>query len=187
MINKIHRFAVYAICGILFSACQTIDISRVKNMKQPKKEQALASIYCAGTPSCEFDRIDNIALIDEKSHRVNKAALKQGLVRWHAAHFKKVNNLYLSVPADLHEVVIRFYPISQEKAEVIHVIHRFMPNQRYVFKMYRERNKHTGSLLKVSAPEPLCVDLLQDAQVIRRFCRPYNAMTGLGEFIEKKL
>ena len=187
MINKIYRFAVYLACGLLFTACQTIDISRVKNMTQPAKEQAQASIYCAGTPSCEFERMDNIALIDEKSHRVNKAAVKQGLVRWHAAQMKKVSNLYLSVPAESHEVVIRFYPISQEKAEVLHVIHHFMPNQRYVFKMYRERNKHTGSLLNVSAPEPLCVDLLQDAQVISRFCRPYNAMTGLGEFVEQKL
>ncbi len=61
------------------------------------------------------------------------------------------------------------------------------PNTQYTFKMYRERSKNRGSLLDKSAPDPLCVDLKQGAKTIRRFCRPYNVLTGLGEFVEKKL
>ena len=41
-------------------------------------------------------------------------------------------------------------------------------------------------LLNVSVPDPLCVDLEQDGHVIRRFCRPFDVTTGLGEFLEQK-
>ena len=37
------------------------------------------------------------------------------------------------------------------------------------------------------SPEPLCVDLLQEQRTIRRFCRPFDVSTGLGEFVEKKI
>lgn len=54
--------------------------------------------------------------------------------------------------------------------------------------MYRDRSKHTGgSLLNVSAPEPLCVAMEEGQRTIRRFCRPFNAVTGLGEFVEQKV
>jgi hypothetical protein len=73
-----------------------------------------------------------------------------------------------------------------DRAERISVIHHFKPNTSYTFKMYRNRTKQAGSLLSVSAPDPLCVVLLQDQHPIRRFCKPYNVLTGLGEFVEQK-
>jgi len=30
------------------------------------------------------------------------------------------------------------------------------------------------------------VDLLQEQKVIRRFCKPYNVINGIAEFVEKK-
>jgi len=53
--------------------------------------------------------------------------------------------------------------------------------------MYRDRTRHQGSLLNVSAPDPLCVALQQDQKTIRRFCKPYNVLNGLGEFVEQKI
>ncbi len=52
--------------------------------------------------------------------------------------------------------------------------------------MYRDKSNRSGSLLNVSVPDPLCVDLEQDGHVIRRFCRPFDVTTGLGEFLEQK-
>ncbi|KCW08775.1 hypothetical protein J988_2445 [Acinetobacter baumannii 45075_2] len=52
--------------------------------------------------------------------------------------------------------------------------------------MYRDKSNRSGSLLNVSVPDPLCVDLEQDGRVIRRFCRPFDVTTGLGEFLEQK-
>jgi hypothetical protein len=53
--------------------------------------------------------------------------------------------------------------------------------------MFRARSRHQGSLLNMSAPDPLCVDLKQNQRTIRRFCKPYNVLNGLGEFVEQKL
>ena len=105
----------------------------------------------------------------------------------HGSVFSRKQQVYLSIPAKQYEVVIRFYPISPDRAEMFHVIHEFKPNQSYTFKMYRDREKRSGSLLNVSAPEPLCVDLQPEQHTIRRFCRPYDVVTGLGEFVEKKI
>ena len=146
-----------------------------------------ATLYCSGVENCEFERIGDIAVIDAKSHRISQQAMERGIVRLHGSVFSRKQQVYLSIPAKQYEVVIRFYPISPDRAEMFHVIHDFKPNQNYTFKMYRDREKRSDSLLNVSAPEPLCVDLQQEQHTIRRFCRPYDVVTGLGEFVEKKI
>lgn len=146
-----------------------------------------ATLYCSGTESCEFERINDIVVMDAKSHRISRQAMEHGIIRLDGSVFSRKQQIYLSIPAKQYEVVIRFYPISPDRAEMFHVIHEFKPNQSYTFKMYRDREKRSGSLLNVSAPEPLCVDLQQEQHTIRRFCRPYDVSTGLGEFVEKKI
>ena len=146
-----------------------------------------ATLYCSGTESCEFERINDIVVMDAKSHRISRQAMEHGIIRLDGSVFSRKQQIYLSIPAKQYEVVIRFYPISPDRAEIFHVIHEFKPNQSYTFKMYRDREKRSGSLLNVSAPEPLCVDLQQEQHTIRRFCRPYDVSTGLGEFVEKKI
>ena len=146
-----------------------------------------ATLYCSGTESCEFERINDIVVMDAKSHRISRQAMEHGIIRLDGSVFSRKQQVYLSIPAKQYEVVIRFYPISPDRAEIFHVIHEFKPNQSYTFKMYRDRAYRSGSLLNVSAPEPLCVDLQQEQHTIRRFCRPYDVSTGLGEFVEKKI
>ena len=146
-----------------------------------------ATLYCSGTESCEFERINDIVVMDAKSHRISRQAMEHGIIRLDGSVFSRKQQVYLSIPAKQYEVVIRFYPISLDRAEIFHVIHEFKPHQRYTFKMYRDREKRSDSLLNVSAPEPLCVDLQQEQHTIRRFCRPYDVVTGLGEFVEKKI
>ena len=146
-----------------------------------------ATLYCSGTESCEFERINDIVVMDAKSHRISRQAMEHGIIRLDGSVFSRKQQVYLSIPAKQYEVVIRFYPISPDRAEIFHVIHEFKPNQSYTFKMYRDRAYRSGSLLNVSIPEPLCVDLQQEQHTIRRFCRPYDVSTGLGEFVEKKI
>ena len=146
-----------------------------------------ATLYCSGTESCEFERINDIVVMDAKSHRISRQAMEHGIIRLDGSVFSRKQQVYLSIPAKQYEVVIRFYPISPDRAEMFHVIHEFKPNQSYTFKMYRDRAKRSDSLLNVSAPEPLCVDFQQEQHTIRRFCRPYDVSTGLGEFVEKKI
>lgn len=185
-----HSIALL-LCGVSLSACQStyhmVDTLRIKHATRTVNEQANVKIYCSGTADCEFERIDNVQIVDPVSRRVNRQAIRQGYVHLQAKSLSKPNALYLTVPAKQQEVVVRFYPISPDRAETIHVIHRFAPHQHYTFKMYRDRSKQAGSLLNVSMPDPLCVDLQQGQRTIRRFCRPYDVSTGLGEFVEQKI
>ena len=172
------------------TACQNapnvVDQVRiVQNTLESKADNT--TLYCSGTESCEFERINDIVVMDAKSHRISRQAMEHGIIRLDGSVFSRKQQVYLSIPAKQYEVVIRFYPISPDRAEIFHVIHEFKPNQSYTFKMYRDREKRSGSLLNVSAPEPLCVDLQQEQHTIRRFCRPYDVSTGLGEFVEKKI
>jgi hypothetical protein len=181
------RFALLGALAASLAACQSMDAARLKYMHEGAGAKRNALIYCAGTEDCEFERLDKIRILSAESQQLEKSALHAGILRLQAKSLREPNAVYLSVPAGQHEVVIRFYPISRDKAERLHVIHQFNAHQRYTFRMYRNRSKQQGSLLNVSAPDPLCVDLMQEQKTIRRFCKPYNVLNGLGEFAEKKL
>ncbi|MBD1219709.1 hypothetical protein IDM30_02220 [Acinetobacter seifertii] len=182
--NVTHSFLL-GLCAITLSACQStynvVDTVRIKQAKHENLGQN-AAIYCSGAKSCEFERLNDITVVDAQTRRI----VITGIVRLNGSLLSQSNSLYLSVPAKQYEVVIRFYPISPDRAETIHVIHQFKANHRYMFKMYRDKSNRSGSLLNVSVPDPLCVDLEQDGRVIRRFCRPFDVTTGLGEFLEQK-
>jgi hypothetical protein len=180
------RYAFFGLSVAVLSACQTVDRLQLKKIKETPETRNHALIYCSGTLNCEFERFDEHPIVDAQSRRLDQRAIKQGIVRLNAGSLKDPQALYLSVPAGLHEVVVRFYPISEEKAETINVIHRFEAKKDYRFLMFRDRSSGKKSLLDASAPEPLCVDLLQEQQTIRRFCKPYNVLNGLGEFVEQK-
>lgn len=171
-------------CGIV--ACQSLDVARIKHVKETESTKSNALVFCTGTDICEFERLDSIKIIDEKSHHVENEAIEKGFIRLDGISLKNFKALYLSIPPQQHEIVIRFYPISRDKAEKLIVIHEFNAGQSYTFKMYRNRGDKKGTLLNVSAPEPLCVDLKEGQKTIRRFCKQYNALNGLGEFVEKK-
>ena len=189
MKRKVTHSFLLSLCAITLSACQStynmMDTVRIKQAEQDGLDKN-ATIYCSGAKSCEFERINDITVVDAQTRRISNQAIHQGIVRLHGSVLSQDNSLYLSVPAKQYEVVIRFYPISQDRAETFHVIHQFKANHHYTFTMYRDKSNRSGSLLNVSAPEPLCVVLKQDDRTIRRFCRPFDATTGLGEFVEQK-
>ena len=171
-----------------FTACQNtpnvVDQVRIAPNSLVYKADN-ATLYCGGVAHCEFERIGDIAVIDAVSHRLSQQA--QGIARLHGSFLRRKQQISLSVPAKQYEVVIHFYPISPDRAETFHLIHAFKPKTKYSFKMYRDRSHAAGSLLNVSVPEPLCVVLLEQKKPIRRFCRPYDVSTGLGEFLEQKI
>ena len=184
--TKVYQLAVLGLMVASLSACQSMDKMRIKQIEKTAADKSNALLFCTGTEQCEFERFNIIPIVDAQSHRVNSLAIKAKIVRMQDQSLNEANPLFLSIPAGQHEVVIRFYPISKDRAETLHVIHNFSAQKRYTFKMYRERLKHKGSLLDGSAPDPLCVDLQQEQKTIRRFCKPYNVLNGLGEFVEQK-
>ncbi|MEB3767184.1 hypothetical protein [Acinetobacter sp. MD2] len=191
MQNKSIRNVLLGMCVVLLSACQhtqqAVDTIAIKYIS-PEQKAASVKIYCNGTHDCEFERFGNTPIVDDSTHLVSHEAIKKGYVRLNTKTIGYANALYLTVPDQQHEVAIRFYPISKDRAEKIIVIHNFKANHNYTFSMYRNRNRSaSGSLLNVSVPDPLCVVLLEDQRAVRRFCKPYNVLTGLGEFVEQRI
>ncbi|MBF7689738.1 MULTISPECIES: hypothetical protein [Acinetobacter] len=189
MRNIIGKSVLWGMCGMLLASCQTFQHAReTANIRYsaPKLGSTVATVYCEGTANCEFERINNIVIVDESTHLINPSAIGQGYVRLKQRSTFDSNAIFLTLPAQQHEVVIRFYPISPDRAEKINVIQNFKPNKHYKFVMYRDRIKRSNNLLSVSVPDPLCVKLMENEKVIRRFCKPYNVLNGLGEFIEQK-
>lgn len=183
-------------CGVLIgvnvwllSACQhTYQAFQTVNIYATPKVKTAAKIFCSGTDDCEFERINNLSIVNETTHLVNSTAIQKSYIRLKPQQTTlQANSIYMTVPSGQNEIVIRFYPISKDRAEKITVIHQFKAQKTYIFNMYRAREPHVGNLLHVSAPDPLCVDLLEEKKVVRHFCKPYNVLTGLGEFIEKKV
>ncbi len=172
---------------IALSACQMVDTAQIKHVPLSQDDPKNAFIYCSGTAHCEFERLNAIQIMDSEQGKVYRQAVKANILRLQDSKTDANSPLYLSVRPGQHEVVIRFYPVSKNKAEKLHLIHRFNSKISYTLHMYRQRSSGSGSLLNTSAPDPLCVDLKQAKKTIRRFCKPYNALTGLGEFVEQKL
>jgi len=187
MANDWKQWLALSTVSVLMTACQSVDTMKLKHVKETAESKNNALIYCTGTPDCQFERLDQSIIVNADNGRLSDEARKQKLVRLQAKNLSQANPIYLSVPAGQHELVVRFYPISKDKAETLHVFHRFQANKAYTLKMFRDRSARSSSLLNVSAPDPLCVDLLQEQKTIRRFCKPYNVVNGIAEFVEKKI
>lgn len=199
MIKSIQmRHILGGLSLLILSACQHLPQSTTSLFQQhwiapvakPSEQPAnmVAKIYCSGVSACEFIRLNHLHLINPQTGWLSESAVQQGIVRLQGSSFSENKRLpfYLSVPAKRHEIAINFYPISRDKAEKLVVIHQFKAGHQYTFHMYRQREKQ-GSLFNVSAPDPLCVELLQNQIAIKRFCRKHDALTGLGEFVEQNI
>lgn len=181
---------VVGLCSFVLSACQSthfaLDRLLIKQVEKRPNTVNNVNIYCSGNKSCEFSRVDQLEIVNDQSKRVNPEAIRKGYVHL-TGNAKNQSDLYLTIPAEQHEVILRFYPISNKHAEVFHLIHQFKANKSYQLTMYRQQGNKSGSLLNVSAPTPLCVDVREEQKLVRRFCRPHNAVTGISEFVEEKI
>ena len=137
-------------------------------------------LSCQAKQGCDFERVDDVLVIDEETKRPTMEAMDKGMVRLEGSVFSINHDYAVSLPAGDHEIAVRFYPVSVERAERFHLIHNFQANHRYQLQMYRQRDEVGQSLLSVAAPGNLCVDLQQDEVAIRRFCRSFDVLTGLG-------
>lgn len=150
-------------------------------------QRNLATVHCSGGLRCQFKSLNELVLLDEKSGAPTEAAQKAAVFRYESMP-QQSNALYhLAVAEGLHELRLQFYPVTLERAEQFSVIHQFKAGHDYVLHLFRDRRTAPSSLLAMAAPDPLCVDLSENNRVIRRFCRPFDPETGLGEFVETKL
>ena len=94
---------------------------------------------------------------------------------------------YLALPAAPHDVEVLFFPATHARAESFTLTHRFKASHRYDLKLYRQEREQSASLLSLAGPAPLCIDLLNDNKVDRRFCRNYGFQTMTTSFVEQQI
>lgn len=151
------------------------------------EERHLATVHCSGGLQCRFTALNQMILLDGKTGIPTEAAQKAAVFRYESMSQQPYALYHLAVTEGLHELRLQFYPVTLERAEQFTLIHQFKAGREYQLRLFRDRQVQAGSLLAMAAPNPLCVDLAENQRVIRRFCRPFDPKTGLGEFIEAKL
>lgn len=193
-------FALIALCSMLM-ACQhapkRVGIS-APVLLSPSGTVSLTSttpkgligLHCSGALGCEFASLNNMTVIDEQTHQPTRQALDAAVVRFESANFSNTQYAkhFVTLRPGRNEVRVRFYPVTRERAENFTLIHDFRSDRTYRLHMFRQRNSQaSSSLLSAATPEPLCINLMENDKAVRRFCRPFDPATGLGEFVEQKL
>ena len=144
-----------------------------------------ATIHCSGGLGCAFERIDDVSLLTEDGQR-QPAAMRARLLRPESPDGLS-DGYYLQVVAGTHQVRAHFYPVTKARAEHFALIHDFKAGKDYRLHLFRQRQAKVASVLARATPDPLCIEVLEDQQQVRLFCRPFDPATGLGEFVETSI
>ncbi|ALF59074.1 hypothetical protein [Psychrobacter urativorans] len=125
-------------------------------------------------------------LLADMTPLLNQKSVK--VVPLSASGMKGLTNYYARVKPAKREVHINFYPENNvDYVERFALIHEFTQPGIYHLRAYRQKSPQaTGSLLDTASPEPLCIDLLQNSSLVRRFCKQLDAKHQ-GEFVETRV
>lgn len=182
----VARWAAVSWLALCLAACQPMPTRVASNVSTQSAAQHQASagwvnVHCSGGLACQINRVDDVMLTRDMDPKHAISLQKESSLTTRTADF------FVRMPAGLHQMQLSFYPVTVTRAEQFVLIHDFKAGQSYDLHLYRDRNVRAGSVLSRAAPDPLCVELLAQQQQVRRFCRPFDAQTGLGEFIEQPI
>lgn len=121
-------------------------------------------------------QLDMAPLADNKSIKI---------VPLSASGMAGLINYYARVKPIKREVHVNFYPENNsDYVERFAMIHEFKQPGTYTLQAYRQKStQDKDSVLDSASPSPLCIDLLQDNQLKRRFCKQLD-VESQGEFVE---
>lgn len=124
-------------------------------------------------------QVDTIPLVNQKSIKV---------VPLSASGMPGLINYYARVKPIKREIHVNFYPENNvDYVERFALIDEFKEPGTYLLRAYRQKSpKNNGSLLNAASPEPLCIDLLKDNILQRRFCKQLDT-ANQGEFVEASM
>lgn len=96
-----------------------------------------------------------------------------------------LSNYYVRMMPAKREVHVDFYPENNlGYVERFALIHEFTQSGVYQLQAYRKKSVQANdSLLEAASPAPLCIDLLQNKRLERRFCKQMHT-EHQGEFVE---
>lgn len=171
------------------STSPRLSTTKTQVLESPAPK-GLIALHCSGGVGCEFAKLNNIVVINEVTRQPTDEAVRASVVRFEAAGLKKQQGAryFIAMRPGRNEVKVRFYPITPDRAENFALIHDFRADRNYRLNMFRQHSADAASsLLSAATPDPLCVDLLENDKVLRRFCRPFDPATGMGEFLEQRI
>lgn len=171
------------------TASPRLSSAKIEVLESPPPK-GLVSLHCSGGAGCEFAQLNNVVVISDTTRQPTDEAIRASIVRFEDNSFSKqqVAQYFVAMLPGRNEIKVRFYPVTLDRAETFALIHDFRADRNYRLNMFRQRNNiAASSLLSAATPDPLCVDLLENDKVLRRFCRPFDPATGLGEFLEQRV
>lgn len=170
-----------------FAALKTRPVWMMPNLNiQPEDQSGIASVHCSGGVGCQFISLNNVVLLTEQGEPTEHGKT-DAILRFESAATSYSSQYYLALTAAPHDVDLIFFPISRDRAEKFSLTHRFKAGHRYDLKLYRQEREQSASLLSLAGPAPLCVDLLDNDKIVRRFCRTYGFQAMTTSFVEQKI
>lgn len=154
---------------------------------QPVDSTMLVSMSSAdGVPYAELNERERAQLQMNTIPLMNNNSIK--IVPLSASGMKGLINYYARVKPIKREVHVNFYPENNlGYVERFAMIDEFKESGTYLLQAYRQKqSEDDGSLLESASPAPLCIDLLKDDLLQRRFCKQLD-MDSQGEFVETNM
>lgn len=136
----------------------------------------------SGIPYAQLSLLEQAQLQEKTLQLVDDQSVK--IVPLSASGLPGLTNYYASVKPIKREVHVNFYPESNvDYIERFAMIDEFKEQGTYLLQAYQRELRDDGSLLQSASPAPLCIDLLKDKVLQRRFCKKLGAGSQ-GEFVE---
>lgn len=139
-----------------------------------------------GIPYAKLSKREQIQMQRDTTPLMNNQSVK--IVPLTVSGMPGLINYYARVKPIKREVHVNFYPENNtDYVERFALIDEFKVSGTYLLRAYRKKSpKASGSLLDAAPPEPLCIDLLKDNLLQRRFCKQLDTDTQ-GEFVETRM
>ena len=170
-----------------FSALKTRPVWMMPSLNtQQENLSGIASVHCSGGVGCQFVSLNNVVLLNPQGEPTEHGKT-DAVLRFESTATNYSSQYYLALTAAPHDVEILFFPITRDRVEKFNLTHRFKAGHRYDLKLYRQEREQSASLLSLAGPAPLCVDVLDDDKVVRRFCRTYGFQMMTTSFVEQKI
>jgi len=171
-----------------YSALSTKPAWLMPNLNiQPEDMSGIASVHCSGGVGCQFVSLNNTELLNPRTGEPTEQGKTDAVLRFESSAANDSSQYFLALTAAPHDIELLFFPISRDRVEKFNLTHRFKAGHRYDLKLYRQEREQSASLLSLAGPAPLCVDMLDDDKVVRRFCRTYGFQTMTTSFVEQKI
>lgn len=165
----------YDLYRILFnsSAFKNAPYVPIEKIANTNNQRQMATLSCSGFSGCEIAAVDNVTIIKEQDKLPHEQALAKAMIRLDQDEYTDGRlKYYVVLPAGMHEIHIRYYPSQTGYYEKFAVFHQFNSQGNYQINAYRQ-NKPTQdtSLLDLAEPAPICIDILNNKRLERRFCK----------------